>query len=618
MFSRKKKIPDTNPATEVEYNALHTARYQMCGLDDTVYNYYNRNSQCVPRPLAHILANINDFGTIQEHLEYISRYVFRGIDETVFRNCIRDLHESGLLITKNEALVKLRSQEFMRNDVKISVATWITKDRPDSLIASIESFIANFKKYGHELNFFVSDDTLKNTESERLSARLNSIAQKQSINLIYMGQKERRKLHDAILEKTSPDGLPAEVLDFAMLGLDGISPSHGANRNTVLLANAGKMILCTDDDVFCDLRLPKYDGIDFELTTNFRSDIMESYPDRTALVQAHPSGPADLLSFHDRLLGKHIAEIIGDFNNIEKFKLKNLSHSHLTHLLTGGGFIRATVAGISGDSGLPSPRYLVRLDGTARERYTSSESILHSALRSREMFMTASHYAVAINANFPGMNFGLDNRRILPPFLPVMRGEDTIFSRMIKLISNDSLTGSLPLTITHDPEGHRMFDEQTIFNVRPVLSELILIMLDSYQPPAGVCNAEGYSNALGNHLADIGSLPLDDFEEHMKRLWLLWGSRVTENIEMLLKKHDSRPAYWAEILETYATSIREHSRVNYISAALDLYAGDERAAALSCRDIIRQYGEVLQWWPVIYDAAYHLGKNRQPDRANKA
>lgn len=224
--------------------------------------------------------------------------------------------------------------------------------------------------------------------------------------------------------------------------------------------------------------------------------------------------------------------------------------------------------------------------------------------------MVASHYTAAMNTNFPGMNIGLDNRSMLPPFLPVMRGEDTIFSRMIKLFYQDSLIGTLPFTITHSPEGHRMFDEQAVFDVRLVLSELILNMLDAYQPPVGGFSAKGYSNALGKFFTDIGTLTLDDFEEYVKQLWLKWGSYTTENIEMLLMKHDFKPAYWAKLLETYAISIREHSCANYISAAKDLYAGDERAAALSSRDIIRRYGEVLEWWPVIYDAAHHIRKDR--------
>lgn len=611
MFSRKKKIPDTNPATEVEYNALHTARYQMCGVDDTVYNYFDRTSQCLPRSLSVILQNIQGFTTAPGLIERLSLAGFRGIDGDSVRHCIRDLHESGLLITKEEALARLRSANVEESTPKISTAAWITRNRPDSLIASIESFAANFRTYGHTLDFFVSDDSTDESEAEKLSRRLEGVAGKYSIALTCMGRRERRKLRDAILENAGPDGLPAAALDFALFGLEGISLTYGANRNAVLLACAGDMLLCSDDDVFCDLRIPDSDGYDLELATFKQLDVRETYTDRETLLQAHPPEAADILACHGRLLGRHVASILDDFNDNSRIHAGNLTPQDLTLLLHRGGEIKTTITGVLGDSGLISPRYQLQLRGEDREKHIVSKSRFRELLRSREIYQSTSHYTLCGSSFFWGMNLGIDNRTMLPPFLPVLRGEDITFSRLLKSVADNAMIGSLPVIIFHDPVDRRRFEEHSALNARPEMCYILYMLINNFSYPVHSDASFSRLNALGTHLADIGSLPIEDFEEHVRQLWLHRSMTMTMRIEYLLKEYGYKPEYWADYLEKYMISIRDHGYTRYITAARDLYTGDEPAAALSCREIVRQVGELLKWWPVIFNAAKDIRGNRR-------
>ncbi len=609
MISKKRKNSENTGETDQEFNALHAACYQMCGVDDTVYNFHDKTSQCLPRSLSIILQNIQGFTTAPELIERLSRAGFRGIDEGAVKHCIRDLHESGLLITKEEALARLRSAEAAKSTPKISTAAWITRDRPDSLIASIESFAANFRTYGHALDFFVSDDSTDESGSENLSNRLAGMAAKNSISLTCMGRRERRKLRDAILEKAAPDGLPADVLDFAMFGLEGISLSYGANRNAVLLANAGEMILCSDDDVFCDLRVPEKDGYDFELATRIDPDFRESFPDRDMLLNKISPAPADILALHGRLLGRHIAEILGDFSDNDRIKMKNLSTQDLTLHLRKKGTVKTTVAGVSGDSGMVSPRYLFWLRGDAREQYTATEETFRVAHQSKEVFQASSHFAAGGSSYYLGMNIGIDNRSVLPPYIPILRGEDTIFSRMLRQVTENALIGTLPVTILHNPVNHRLYDEHPVLNPRPEMCEIFILLIQAYRQPIGCDTQSDRIIAIGKYFTDIGSLPLEDFEEHVKQLWLARSMYLTTNIEQLLNEYAYEPAYWADYLEKYIINLRDYSYGNYITAIVDLYDGNERATATICRDTVRHYGELLKWWPAIFSAAKDIRGN---------
>jgi hypothetical protein len=50
--------------------------------------------------------------------------------------------------------------------------------------------------------------------------------------------------------------------------------------------------------------------------------------------------------------------------------------------------------------------------------------------------------------------------------------------------------------------------------------------------------------------------------------------------------------------------------VKYISAVKDAYSGDELSAAQTCQATVRLFGELLKWWPVIFDAALDIRGNR--------
>jgi hypothetical protein len=609
MFFKNQKSQKLAVNPDDEFNALKYALYQMCGMDDTVYNYYDKRSQCLPRSLSAILLNIRDFDNSRGHFERISGRI-RGIDESVFEACVKDLLESGLLITKSQALAKLRSGEAAESTKGISIAAWITKDRQDSLAESMESFAANFRAHGRTVDFFVSDDSLDESGSGSLGYRLESIAKKEGIRITHMSRGARKKLRDDILDKASLEGLPSHVLDFALFGAAAPYPSYGANRNAVLLANAGEMILCSDDDVYCDLRVPAGDGYDLEIVPYNRLDIRETYPDRETLVISRLPADGDILAFHERLLGRPVSRIMSDISDDKKIKISALIPELLTLLLRRGGQVKTTITGVTGDSGLITPRYQVVLKDEAREKHVESELTFRKLLRSREIYQTSYHYTLAPDSLFWGMNLGIDVRTIAPPFLPSLRGEDIIFCKLLRTVSENSLIGSLPVAIYHNPVERRQYPENCLMNVRPEACHIFSHVMDTCGYPSGISAPSGRFNDMGIHLSGIASLPLEEFDEYIRHLWLTNGMIITASIENLLMEYDYKPSYWADYLEKYILGIRNYGYEQYISAAQDFYSGDRRAAALSCRDIMMQFGELLTWWPVIFNAALDIRQNR--------
>ena len=87
-----------------EFSALQASIYQMCGGEDLIYNFHNKKTQNIPQSFSAVLRNLSGFASIEEHFDRISRKYIKGIEKDAFQLCIKDLHNSGLLVTKDQTL----------------------------------------------------------------------------------------------------------------------------------------------------------------------------------------------------------------------------------------------------------------------------------------------------------------------------------------------------------------------------------------------------------------------------------------------------------------------------------------------------------------------------------
>ena len=71
------------------------------------------------------------------------------------------------------------------------------------------------------------------------------------------------------------------------------------------------------------------------------------------------------------------------------------------------------------ENGHESPLYLLALEGATRERLLRSEAEYRTALREQHVLRAVRRPTVCDGAYCMGLNLGLDNREMLPPFMPV-------------------------------------------------------------------------------------------------------------------------------------------------------------------------------------------------------
>jgi hypothetical protein len=254
-----------------------------------------------------------------------------------------------------------------------------------------------------------------------------------------------------------------------------------------------------------------------------------------------------------------------------------------------------------------SPHAALELLGESRKAVMRSKAEYVRATTSREVFRSASRYTISDGSLFMTMNTGYDNRALLPPFLPVGRNEDGLFSITLHACMEGALVGHLPLAVHHAPPELRRFPQGAFLNPAPGISDIIAAAVTSFAPTPGARSASDRLVALGRHLVGFSSLETKDFEDQLMTSWLSATSHYIGYLEYLLNLHKGQPEYWANDVQSLIENLMDF--VVHGSAAVPSELHDNQPveqAKESCKRIVRKFGELLYWWPVIYGAAKKL------------
>jgi hypothetical protein len=603
--SEQKENNDVSALSDDEYSPVDVDVFHADEGYDFIYDYSTKTTHRVHPSMTGVLQQITGFASIDEHVDSLMQKGWNPQSYDLVMRCFDELNDAGLIRSKSNALEKIKKHAVPSDGSDaITSAAWITCDRSDSLMMSMESFIASHKKYGHAPAYKVCDDSVSADACTHNKARLAELAGRHAIDIRYAGIEEKKSFRDALVAETKVDGVSPEIIDFALFGDKSFGPTHGANRNAVLLSTIGEMFTSADDDVFCRIAEPLEKKSGLACAELFTSDEMFPYKDRDSVLAAHPETECDLFAKHSKLLGKNAADIF----SLKEFE-KQISLSHVTPqmlrmLEDGKAKVRATIAGVSGDSGMYTPRYIFRAKDKTRENLVSSHEMFASAFECREIYQSSGSFALASSTYFPGMHVGLDNRDILPPFMPVFRGEDTIYSMMLRYVHSDTLYGVLPQAIYHNPQTQRLFDKEEIFNVQPVFCDLMNFNIYWFGLTQRSTEAPERMKRLGMHLMEIGTLSNTDFEELMRLRWMSWAGNVIKDIESIIQQHDAQPEYWVDALMKYVHALSLYAEKGSFAVPKDLSnsrSGDITADA--AKKFFFQYGKLLLNWNMIYEAA---------------
>jgi hypothetical protein len=598
---------ETDSNSEEQYIAVNTQSYPAGEGEGFLWDYTRGVFHQLSEPLLQVLQVANRFCTLKEHRDALIEAGWQDDGSGNIEHILNELVQNGLLRAKGSFLKALIGASAQATDTPlISSLGWVTRDRPELLKRSVESFIRNCLEHNRAVEYRIFDDSAEEKVRCRTRRGLTELAKDRSVKILYAGQDEKRAFAARILREAGSAKLPAEVVEFALFDPFRIEYTTGANGNAFLLGTVGELSLMIDDDVVGKFYGPSEPAEGLALHSSPDPTQFRFFPDRAKLLEAVDLHDLGILECHERLLGKPLSECVSSAMQSEQIEVSGLTADWLPRLEANPGKIAVTMTGACGDSGMGSSRMFLGLTGTNREALLATEENYRSSLTSREVLRVTSSPTIGQGGLFMTMNSGFDSRDLLPPFFPVLRGSDGLFSQTLRACQPGSMIGYLPVACFHDPQERRAHPPGEAWSSSIRMIDLLMLLVQSFKNFRGPAAGERNLRDLGDYLIGLAEMSASRFVESLSTLWVAEAGRYIDYLEYLLAVNDFQPDYWAEDVSKYIESARRRilSRKVMPDDLGDRF--DDNETERLSRELVAAFGKLICWWPLIWETARSL------------
>ena len=479
-----------------------------------------------------------------------------------------------------------------------------TRGREEILRRGIASYLDNSRQFGKPVDFIVVDDALEPGAQQRTRAVLEELKKGQGATFRYASRRDREAFADQI---AAYSGLPGDLIRFAVLGRQPHDRTTGSCYNSLLLDTIGSCYVIADDDTLCQIAAPPEQHGGLALTSRFDPTEFWFYRGRQSAFDALTKADQDFFAIHESLLGRGIGDCMPAVDGAGSLDLDSMAPAFDRRLRMLGGRVAATSAGIVGDSGIGGTGYL-SVGPASRRRLLTSEQDYLAFVESRQVARAVTRPTISEGFLCMAGNLGLDNRRLLPPFMPVQRGSDALFGITLRKCFRDAYLGHLPWTVRHDPPHQRKQPlEEFMKNAAKVrFSEIVRHLIHGAPEVSGGEDGQNGLHRLGAHLQQISSGSLADFDDTVKTcFWRRHGESFSEASKY--RPDPEIPDYYQACRQQHRQTVRGAivSPKYFIPRDLrDL--GSEEEVRRMVQSLVHDQGRLLEHWPDIVQAAREL------------
>jgi len=467
----------------------------------------------------------------------------------------------------------------------VSALFIITSGRMGSVARCLSSYVTNIQSSGLLADITLLDDSRCEKTRAELKSIIRLTAQAYSGRVSYVGYTEKEALLAMLYPKID---VPLRTLRFALFGRHRLSYNPGANRNWIPLLAPGSLVVSVDDDTTANVFVPTYVGsrvkhedVENPLQIWLCSDSKEPASEPALKLDA------SALVLHERLLGR-------------SFIQPSSPDACGTQASEEAANVAITMMGHYGDAGILDPNWLL-LKGSSRSRLMASESTYHSAITSRRILRVASRWAIEKPTCFMTGAAGYDLDKLLPPFMPVLRNEDGVFSVTMMKCMPQYRMGLIPVAVEHEPPvslrgtGSERFP--TMLHYR--MSDVVKWAIDGWQT-----TKEGASTVklryLGRYLETIGDMPMPEFKSWLRELRLKERDRQIATFQGMLDRHSHAPGFWAKDMSRCIIQMR---RARDLGPADLVEAYGVETAVQITKTLLIELGHLYSIWEDVVNSA---------------
>ncbi|MEM1411376.1 MAG: hypothetical protein AAGH19_03380 [Pseudomonadota bacterium] len=394
------------------------------------------------------------FQTLTDHAErLVSHNPALTGQEADVRNVLASVRDDGLMISADAYAVTLQPAAQPRVNVDKPVVAVITWERPDALKRCLES-VGQRVHPGNVGRFIVIDDSRTAEVCDANRATTERFAECFEAPVLYLGASEQKGFMEAIIRQVR--ALEDQVRFLIDREHWADQWTSGLARTLALLLSVGQRLIVLDDDIVCDIYEPEpRPGI------GFAEDEREArfYAGQEEWAETPAADRQDPVARHMALLGSELRDALGalgatrldatafagaDLEVIERWRADSP--------------VLMTECGSLGDAGTGNLNWLATLRGDSLKALLNDEAALDKALVERSCWLGQYRPHIVPRANMSQLT-GVDNRGLMPPYTPILRGEDRLFGDMVEFLRPDGVIVDQPWAVAHLPMPARRWDE---------------------------------------------------------------------------------------------------------------------------------------------------------------
>jgi len=548
--------------------------------------------------------------------------VFRSLDEHVaelmagsdgaparaaaIRQVVQSFHDAGLTLSATEICRELAPVPAASPLAVKPVVVVITCDRPDMLERLLGSIHANCDLGAFE-RLVVVDDSRTAENGSRNHALTSAAGAGAATSFDYFGAAEAGELLRALIRR-----LPQHEQAIRFL-LDRERwrehKSYGLARNFSHLLSVGKPLVVFDDDVLCEawdvpFRKP---GVAF---ANGQQEFAAFADHAEWQAAVTPHGRRDPVAAHLLCLGLSVPEALVALG-LERLEPSALRPApvHFARRLGRGSRVLVTECGSLGDPGTGSNRWLADIPPASRQRLLQQPGRLQLAIE-RCCCWLGREQAEFHPASKISQITGFDNRSYLPPYFPIMRGEDRLFGQMVSYVYPHSVALEYPWAAPHLPLPQRAWTPAD--NSHAITACLPGTLLENLLLGGDECLAAAPRDRvvfLGRRIEDLAAAPdealLDRLVDDRHRHRAFQLRKLKEQASLAAEL----PSDWRSYIDDALREV-ESSRLS----GVELEALRGTVGNLQGRELVRfwrsawsGFGRALPAWADIREVAREIG-----------
>ncbi|MDP9050960.1 MAG: hypothetical protein M3O31_09620 [Acidobacteriota bacterium] len=499
---------------------------------------------------------------------------------------------SAHFMTDEDFLSRITLPGKMQEYPPLDLIAIPTKGRAEALGNCLESIVADPAVGTRNLSILISDASDGEVEAASTRATIESIAAKSSISFIYLGERYKRLVSQRLIK----ENIPSDVVKFCLSIGQGFQNHYGANRNLILLATIGHRVLGCDDDVM-------FYGPD-ESNTNRIECFDHHDPYEYDWHSDHDSCLSDtvpncnsILSFHGAFLGATVPQIVKDPRTDHSKSCECI----VLNALTGQGYVSVTTMGTLGSPTTLSPLPLLF---SCRRKLPLNENNnglqidqLASTLKVKRFVHKA---AFGHRTPFLAAVYGFDNSRLLPPFFPIGRGEDSLWGKLLSESGVDFFM-HLPSTTLHQrPKAHRGYSISAPAAFRQTqIVDLLQECLGHALLGRTHASLDRQMNDFSAFLSTTATLSTRSFTSFLNGLRRSQAKRHLDKISSYLDGKYTLYEWQRDSLKECRSSVESALCEESLWIPVEAQMKQTDTIAKALKEKFRLYAQLLNYWPLM-------------------